>query len=504
MKNTQSRLTILIFLCFPFVSKLEGQIPGAKIGSFDQFSNVGGPKITGAASYYEPSQTYRMSGSGSNIWFGQDSFAFLSKKMNGDFILQTQVRFIGEGHEPHRKAGLMIRSSAATNSPVVACTVHGDGLTAFQYRTTPGGLMKEIKLSIKAPDVLQLEKKGNTYIMSAAHFGDTYQVQKLDSIDLGEDLIAGLYICAHTNKFSEEAEFSNTRIFNPAPDNLIQYKSYIGSALEIMDVATGHREVLSSESGSMQAPNWTPDGKALIYNARGKLYNFDLVSRVSTVLNTDFANKNNNDHVLTFDGTQIGISSQQPETNGQSAVYILPVSGGVPKKITDNTPSYFHGWSPDNQYLVYTGERNGEPDIYKISKNGGKEIQLTNTKGLDDGSEYSPDGKYIYFCSTRSGRMQVWRMDPDGKNQTQLTSDEMNNWFPHVSPDNKWIVFISFPKEVPADKHPFYQRVYLRLMSVDGGEPKVISYLYGGQGTINVPSWSPDSKKIAFVSNGIF
>lgn len=495
---------VVILFCTSLFLNLQAQMPGAKIGSFDQFADIGLPKIAGAASYHEPSQTYRLSGSGSNIWFGRDSFSFLSKKMNGDFILQTQVRFISEGHEAHRKAGLMIRSSAATNSPVVACTVHGDGLTAFQYRTTPGGIMKEIKLTIKAPDVLQLEKKGNRYTMSVAHFGETYQVEHLDSIDLGPDLIAGIYICAHTNKFSEEAEFSNTRIFNPAPDSLVQYKSYIGSALEIMDVATGQRQVVANEAGSFQAPNWTPDGKTLIYNARGKLYNFDLASRVATVLNTGFADKNNNDHVLTFDGTQIGISSQQPETKGQSAVYTLPVTGGTPKRVTDKSPAYFHGWSPDNNYLLYTAERNGDFDIYKISKDGGKETQLTTAKGLDDGSEYSSDGKYIYFCSTRTGKMQVWRMDPDGKNQTQLTFDEMNNWFPHISPDNKWLVFISFPKEVPADKHPFYQRIYLRLMPAAGGEVKVISYLYGGQGTMNVPSWSHDGKKIAFVSNGVF
>lgn len=496
--------SIIASIMLIIVSAIHAQVPGSKIGLFSQFSDIGSPKISGLASYHEPSQTYRLTGSGSNIWFAQDSFCFLHKKMNGDFILQAQVRFIGEGHEPHRKAGLMIRSTTATSSAVVACTVHGDGLTSFQYRTSPGGTMKEIKLTIKGPDVLQLEKKGTTYIMSVAHFGEKYLVQQLDSIDLGTDLIAGIYVCAHTNKFSEEAEFSNTRIFNTAPDNLIQYKDYLGSALEVLDVATGHRQVLAGNKGSFQAPNWTPDGKTLIYNEAGKLYSFDLANRTATVLSTDFANKNNNDHVLSFDGKQIGISNQDQEAKGQSAVYTVSVTGGVPKKITEKTPSYFHGWSPDNQFLLYTAERNGDFDIYKISKDGGKEIQLTTTKGLDDGSEYSPDGKYIYFCSTRTGQMQVWRMTPDGKNQTQLTSDDMNNWFPHVSPDNKWLVFISFPKEVPADKHPFYQRVYLRMMPVEGGEAKVIAYLYGGQGTMNVPSWSPDSKKIAFVSNGIF
>lgn len=149
-------------------------------------------------------------------------------------------------------------------------------------------------------------------------------------------------------------------------------------------------------------------------------------------------------------------------------------------------------------------QRNGEFDIYKISKDGGKETQLTTAKGLDDGSEYSPDGKYIYFCSTRTGKMHVWRMDADGKNQTQLTFDEFNNWFPHVSPDNKWLVFTSFSKEIAADKHPFYKKIYLRMLPIGGGDIKVVSYLYGGQGTMNVPSWSPDGKKIAFVSNGIF
>lgn len=503
---TMKKILVTYFIIFGTLlsPEMSAQIPGSKIGSFDHLTDIGPPKTAGSASYFEPSQTYRLSGSGSNIWFGQDSFSFLSKKMKGDFILQTQIRFVGSGNEPHRKAGLMIRSSTAPNSPVIACTVHGDGLTAFQYRNKSGELMKEIKLKIKGPDVIQLEKKGNTYIMSVAHFGEVYQVEKLDNVDLGIDLDAGLFICAHNNNFVEEAIFSNTRIFSTAPDDLVQYKSYIGSTLEIMDVATGHREVVFSSTGSIQAPNWTPDGKTLIYNSSGKLYNFDIATKQSTVLNTDFAIKNNNDHVLTFDGKQIGISHHEKENNNQSAIYTLPVGGGIPRKITEKNPSYFHGWSPDNKFLVYTGERNGEFDIYKIASDGGKEIRLTNSKGLDDGSEYSSDGKYIYFCSTRTGKMQVWRMNPDGNNQKQLTFDEMNNWFPHVSPDNKSLVFISFPKEVPADKHPFYERVYIRTMPVEGGEAKVISYLYGGQGTINVPSWSPDGKKIAFVGNGTF
>jgi Tol biopolymer transport system component len=154
--------------------------------------------------------------------------------------------------------------------------------------------------------------------------------------------------------------------------------------------------------------------------------------------------------------------------------------------------------------MVFTGGRAGEYDIYKISANGGKETRLTTAKGLDDGSEYSPDGRYIYFNSVRSGTMQIWRMKPDGKDPEQITSDEYNNWFPHISPDGKWMLFLSFMRDVDPSDHPFYKHVYLRLMPVTGGNAKVVTYLYGGQGSINVPSWSPDSKKIAFVSNSDF
>jgi Tol biopolymer transport system component len=218
------------------------------------------------------------------------------------------------------------------------------------------------------------------------------------------------------------------------------------------------------------------------------------------MIDTDYVTQNNNDHVLTFDGTMIGISSSH-EDDRTSIIYTVPVEGGKPTRVTAQGPSYLHGWSPDGKYLVYAAYRNGDFDIYRIAATGGEETQLTTTKGLDDGPEYSPDGKYIYFNSVRSGTMQIWRMKPDGSDQEQVTGDEFNNWFPHISPDGRWIVLISYTQEVTPSDHPPAKRVYLRLMPIQGGGPKVIAYLYGGQGTINVPSWSPDSKRIAFVSN---
>jgi Tol biopolymer transport system component len=197
----------------------------------------------------------------------------------------------------------------------------------------------------------------------------------------------------------------------------------------------------------------------------------------------------------------LGLSSSSADPKYGSIIYTVPVTGGRPRQITPTGPSYLHGWSPDGKYLTFTGQRNDEFDIYKIPSAGGTEIRLTTSPGLDDGSEYSPDGKHIYFNSVRSGMMQLWRMKEDGTEQEQLTFDDYNNWFPHISPDGKTIVFLSFNKDVPAGDHPFYKHVYLRSIPITGGKPKVIAYLYGGQGSINTPSWSPDSRKIAFVSN---
>jgi len=482
---------------------IAAQFQGPKTGFFDQFTDVGSPSQAGSVVYSEPDQEYILTGSGKNIWFAEDNFSFLLKKMDGDFIIQAQLEFIGEGTDPHRKAGLMIRNGLSADAAHVSCVIHGDGLTALQYRKNKGEDMDELKFDVSGPQVIQLEKKGSVFSMSVAHFGEEYQKQTLE-IPMEKGLHAGLFICSHNDEVLESARFSNVRIFGTAPETLVPYEDYLGSLLEVMDVETGLRQILDGAPGSWQAPNWTPDGQTLIYNADGLLYNFDLLSRKSEVLPTDFGNRNNNDHVISFGGTQLAISHHAEEDDGRSVVYTMPLEGGTPKRVTPLSPSYLHGWSTDDSYLVYTGGRDGVYNIYKIPVEGGEEEQLTHLTTLDDGPEYSPDGKYIYFNSARTGTMQVWRMDTDGGNQTQITFDEYQNWFPHISPDNNWMVIISYPPEVPAADHPFYKRVYLRLMSMEDMKPRVIGYLYGGQGTINVPSWSPDSKKIAFVSNGIF
>ncbi|WP_233713487.1 TolB family protein [Lederbergia citri] len=278
-----------------------------------------------------------------------------------------------------------------------------------------------------------------------------------------------------------------------------QMRENTRSILEIINVETGERKTLASFDYVIEAPNWTRDDK-LIYNSGGLIYSFDIHTIEKTVIDSGFADFCNNDHVLSPDESHIAVSHHTLEDR-QSRIYIFPLEGGNPTLITPMAPSYLHGWSPDGKTLAYCAERNGQYDIYTIPAAGGEEKQLTDFSGLDDGPEYSPDGKHIWFNSTRSGLMQIWRMNADGSEQTQMTFEESNNWFPHVSPDGKSVAYIVYRKgDVEPGDHPPNKDVEIRLMSSSGGESRLLVELFGGQGTINVNSWSPDSKHLAFVS----
>ncbi|AMR32197.1 biopolymer transporter TolR [Mucilaginibacter sp. PAMC 26640] len=479
----------------------QGYAQAQTLGIFEANTDVGPVKQKGSVSYDPEKQQYEISGSGTNIWATADEFHFVWKKVKGDFILRTNAAFIGKGTELHRKFGWMVRKSLDGNSTQVNAVVHGDGLTSLQYRKTAGAATLEQKSTLTFANVIQLERKGNSFMMSVARKGDVFGPEEKIDLDLGDEVYVGLFVCAHNADVTEKATFNNVRIIKPAPLDLLPYKQYLGSAIELLDLGTQHSRIVYQSKKSLQAPNWMKNGKSLIYNSDGMLYKFDLATATPEALNTGAAKNNNNDHVISFDGKMLAISSGD---GGPSIGYTVPVNGGEAKMVTAKGvgASYMHGWSPDGRFLVFCGERGREYDVYRIPQNGGKEVRLTNSKGLDDGPEYTPDGKYIYFNSVRSGLMQVWRMNADGTGQTQITNDDYNNWFPHISPDGKWIVYITFLKnEVAPGDHPFYKHVYIRVMPAGGGPSKVIAYLYGGQGTINTPSWSPDSKQIAFVSN---
>ncbi len=499
---------IIIFLLFAcFISAQDIQT-----GIFQRSSDIGNPKLKGSGYYNKINQEYLLKGGGYNIWFERDEFHYLYNKIKGDFIITANFEFTGEGKNPHRKTGIMIRESEDGNAAHISATLHGDGLTVLQWRELKGAFMRDPEGEIFAPKnnygVLQIERAGKRIIMKAAHVGEPLQVIGYHEMQtLKEEVLAGIFICSHDSGIVEEARIWNVRIDKPVSENYNPGKEgWLGCRLETMNVLDGKRKVIYEKPGRFEAPNWMPDGKKLLFNMDGSLYKIPIDGGEPEKLNTGFANRNNNDHGISFDGKLIAISHQREGLpGGGSTVYVLPVEGGTPVLVTENTPSYWHGWALNNKEVLYVAQRNKIPiyNIYRNSISGGKEVALTSNKTGEhvDGCEYSPDGKFIYFNASYSGTMQIWRMNPDGSERMQLTFDEYNDWFPHISPDGKWIVFISFSHEIEVNSHPSYKRVMLRLMPASGGAPKVIGYLYGGQGTINVPSWSPDSKSIAFVSN---
>ena len=273
------------------------------------------------------------------------------------------------------------------------------------------------------------------------------------------------------------------------------------SILEIYDLEKGESREVIRFDWLIEAPNWSRDGKSLFYNSRGEIYRYDLEKGTEEKLDTGLCRNCNNDHVLSPDGNSIAVSHS--EESWMSRVYIVPIGGGEPRLVTENCPSFLHGWSPDGETLAYCAFRDMEKggDIYTIPVSGGKERQLTFTEGLNDGPEYSPDGKHIWFNSVRSGLMQAWRMNADGSEQTQMTFDEgWNTWFPHISPDGKKVVMIAYKKgDLAPGEHLPHKWVELRLMDADGSRLKTLLTLFGGQGTINVNSWAPDSKRFAYV-----
>ncbi len=484
-------------------------LPGQQLesaGIFDHHQDIGDPKLKGSVNYDKENQTYTLSGAGKNMWATTDQFHFAWKKIKGDFLIRATIKFIGNGTDPHRKIGIIARDNVTTNSRYADACVHGDVLTSLQYRPKDGDSTYQVVVSTYHPTEIEFERVGNTFTFSAATFGEPYKSVSKE-LPLNEEVYAGIFICSHRDDVIEKAVFSNVQVIIPPAPNYVPYRDYLGSHLEVMDVATGHRKILYSAPNSLQAPNWTSDNKYLIFNSlspsENLLFKYDLKSGEISKLNTGFATQNNNDHVLSYDGKMLAISNHVGPKR-TSTIYTLPIAGSdTPTKITneENGHSFLHSWSPDGKQLLFTGQRNNQWNIIAVDIATKKETALTEDATLDDGPEYTPDGKYIYFNSVRTGTMQLWRMKPDGSAEEQVTFDEYNNWFPHISPDGKWILYVAFPKDIDPTSHPFYKKIYLRLMPASGGVARTVAYIYGGQGTINVPSWSPDSKKIAFVSN---
>ena len=502
MKQLSSRLlltslTAFLVLCL-FLCSLALH---ARTDSSDQLGllfqgheDIGTVLHPGLLKYDPAAQAYTLSASGENVWSTKDAYYFAWKEASGDVSISADVLFVGEGKNPHRKAMLMIRQSLDPGSAYVDIALHGVGLTSLQYRTAKDQQTYQIEAAESMPTRLLLEKRGDYFYMSLGSGQNAPHASGASiKVPISGNFYIGIGLCSHEKDVLETAVFSNVKI-EPL-QSVSQRKLY--SALEILPIDSPERRVLYFAPDHFEAPNWSRDGSYLLFNQDGLIRKISASGGPIEQIDTGFATRCNNDHGIAPDGKSLVISDNSQDDH-RSIVYTLPIAGGAPHRITRSAPSYWHGWSPDGKTLAFVGERNGDFDIYSISVEGGEETRLTTAKGLDDGPEYSPDGKYIYFNSERTGQMQIWRMQPDGSAQEQITKDEYNNWFPHISPDGKWMVILSYDKSVTG--HPENKDVLLRLMSLPDGKITVIASLFGGQGTINVPSWAPDSKRFAFVS----
>jgi len=468
----------------------------APIGSFEEHGDVGTVLHAGSVEFDASKGNYTIAGSGENMWFAADGFQFVWKKVSGDVTLTADVSFVGKGVNEHRKAVLMVRQSLDADSAYADVALHGSGLTSLQFREEKGAATHEIQANVSAPKRLRIEKRGAYFNMSLAGAdGNFHLAGGSTRIMLKEPFYVGIGVCSHDKDVVERAVFSDVELKTAAPVTRAQSTLY--STLETITVASTDRRVVYVAPERLEAPNWMPDGKNLLFNRNGRMEKIGVTGGTPQIIHTGFAVRCNNDHGISPDGKELVISDQSQQEH-RSLIYIVPVGGGAPRQITQKSPSYWHGWSPDGKTLAFVGERNGDFDIYTIPTAGGKETRLTTAKGLDDGPEYSPDGKYIYFNTERTGRMQIWRMRADGSEQEQVTFDEYNNWFPHISPDGQQMVFLTYEASVTG--HPENKDVMLRLMSLKDKRITVLAKLFGGQGTLNVPSWSPDGRQFAFVS----
>jgi TolB protein len=498
---------VILTCSFVFLSTtphLRAQNVAPSLGIFEAHGDVGKVLHPGSVDYDSSKRTYTITGSGENMWSVADAFQFVWRKVSGDVTLTADISFVTTSGNEHKKAVLIIRQSLDEDSVYADVALHASGLTSLQFRDEKGTVTREIQSNLSAPKRLRLAKRGGyVYMALAADGGEPSVAGGWLRIPLQGAFYVGIGVCSHDKDVSETAVFSNVELTTPASAG----QPVLYSTLETVAVDSADRRVVYLAPGRFEAPNWTRDGSSFLLNRDGRIERLPVSGGKPETIDTGVATRCNNDHGISPDGTQLAISDNS-QGDHNSLVYVVPIAGGAPRRITQKSPSYWHAWSPDGKTLAFVGQRNGDFDIYTIPAAGGaageaQETRLTTAKGLDDGPEYSPDGKYIYFNSERTGHMQIWRMKPDGSDQEQVFSDDLNNWFPHISPDGLWMVFLTYETDVTG--HPENKNVMLRLMSLseqNATDKKitVLAKLFGGQGTINVPSWSPDGKQVAFVS----
>ena len=270
------------------------------------------------------------------------------------------------------------------------------------------------------------------------------------------------------------------------------------SSLQTIAIDNNSRfgSVILTGAGKMEGPNWSRDGKTLIFDRDGRMWSVPVAGGAASAIDVGDATDCNGSHGLSPDGKLLAITCTTPEHPGRR-VYIVSSSGGAPRMLTEPN-SYFHSWSPDGKTILFARPEHGAINILAVPVEGGQETALTTGTGVSDDPDYSPDGQYIYFNSDRAGGMEIFRMRPDGTHAEQMTFDERHNWTAHPSPDGKSVLFLSYDKDVVG--HAANKDVTLRILDVGTGKVRDLVEIVGGSGTDNVPNWAPDGAHFAFVS----
>ncbi len=471
-------LLLASYLLGPSVANSHSQAGASPLGVFEGNGDVGTVLQPGSVEFDPRTKAYTVTGSGENMWFASDAFQFVWKKASGDVMITADVSLVG--------------------TPYADAALHGDGLTSLQFRDQKAANTHEVQANVSGPLRLRLMKRGNRFYMWTASSGEPLQFAGCSTmVPLTGDYYVGIGVCAHNKDAVEKASFSNVEIATgrqPAP------KPARYSTLETITVASTDARatyVSPASRNAIGSPNWSPDGKTLLFDSNGEIRRLGVAGGKAETVHTGLFGCNSS-HGISPDGKLLAVSAGA--TDGPSKILIVPVGGGQPRLLVSQMDSYFHGWSPDGSAISFSGLVSGKWNVYTIPVAGGQPKQLTDAGAFNDGPEFSPDGKFIYFTSDRGGgSTQIWRMKVDGSEPQQVTAGEdWNNAFPHVSPDGTQLVFLNYPGGKRG--YGYSEDVLLRLMSLADQKVKVLAKFVGGAGSMDSPSWSPDSKRVAFVS----
>jgi len=461
----------------------------ATVGMFEGNGDVGTVLQAGSVEYDAAARTYTVAGSGENMWFAADAFRFVWKKVTGDVTLTADVRILGEGGDPHRKAVLMIRQSLDADSAYADAAVHGDGLTSLQTRDAKGAATHEIQASVAGPARLRISKRGEWFYMSVAgQGGELRHAGGWMKAAIDGTFYVGIGVCAHNKDAVERAVFSNVEL------GALGGKPQAWSTLETVTIASTDRRAVFTTEGYLGAPTWTPDGKALVFLDEG-LWRVALSGGRPERIETGPGLVCSRSYGFAPDGQTLAFTARaRPGDLDLDTVYVVPAAGGKARRVTKESPSRFSGWSPDGKTLIYSGVRGGSTSVLTMPAKGGEETLLI--LGAAE-AEYSPDGQHIYFSSLRGADQQVWRARADGSGAEPVTTGPMINWSPRLSPDGKLLAFLS---GLPNSRG----EVQVRVMSLGDGGIRVMGSLWHWGAMMEAPCWSPDSKRLTFLSSSEF